>query len=153
MTHDPRKTFEAARAASTGELLLRAARLLDESALERLRAQPGAPPFRPAHTRLFPHLDFEGVRATELAARLGISKQAVGQLLGDLIEWGMVEQIPDPTDGRARLVRYSSSGAEALSHGLGILAGIEAEVRARLGDQAMQTFREALQTVIDVLER
>ena len=152
MTHDPRQAFEAARDASTGELLLRAARLLDEAALARLRAIPDAPPVRPAHTRLFPHLDFEGVRATELANRLGISKQAVGQLLGDLIEWGMVEQIPDPRDGRARLVRYTDEGARALIQGLGLLTDIEAEVTRRLGAEGMATFRLGLQTLIEALD-
>ncbi|MEO2006862.1 MAG: hypothetical protein ABGY41_22515, partial [Candidatus Poribacteria bacterium] len=37
---------------------------------------------------LFPHIDFEGIRLTVLAARLGISKQAVGQLVGELQSMG-----------------------------------------------------------------
>ena len=114
-------TLRAQTSASTGQLLLRAARLLDERALARLAAIPGAPPVRPAHTRLFPHLSFTGVRATTLAKRLGVTKQAVAPLLAELVAWGLVEQVPDPADRRATLVRFTHDGLAALTP-KGILA-------------------------------
>ncbi|MCB9687502.1 MAG: winged helix-turn-helix transcriptional regulator [Alphaproteobacteria bacterium] len=142
MDHD--EAMRRAAAASTGQLLLKAARLLDETALSRLAALPGAPPVRPAHTRLFPHLDFTGVRATELAARLGVTKQAVAPLVADLVRWGVVEQVPDPTDRRALLVRFTPHGLEALRHGLSLLADLEGEVAADVGAERMAVFRDVL---------
>lgn len=143
--------FEAARDAQTGQLLLKAARLLDERALERLAQVPGAPPVRPAHTRLFPHLDFSGVRVTELAARLGISKQAVSALVGDLLAWDIVEQVPDPADGRARLVRFTPRGLEGLGVGLAVLGSFEREIEAEIGPEAMAGFRVGLQAAVRLL--
>lgn len=142
----------AAREQTVAEMLLKAARLLDERALARLAALPGAPPVRPAHTRLFPHLDFEGVRITALAEKLGVTKQAVAPLVAELVSWGMVEQVPDPSDGRARLVRFTAQGAESLHHGLGLLVEVESGIAARIGPERMAGLREGLRAALEVLE-
>ncbi|MBK7757979.1 MAG: MarR family transcriptional regulator [Deltaproteobacteria bacterium] len=145
--------LRAQTSASTGQLLLRAARLLDEKALARLAAIPGAPPVRPAHTRLFPHLSFTGVRATTLARRLGVTKQAVAPLLAELVAWGLVEQVPDPADRRATLVRFTHDGLAALTHGLGLLGELEAEITAEVGAERAAVFREVLAVWVKVLSR
>ena len=146
-------TLRAQTSASTGQLLLRAARLLDEKALARLATIPGAPPVRPAHTRLFPHLSFTGVRATTLARRLGVTKQAVAPLLAELVAWGLVEQVPDPADRRATLVRFTHDGLAALTHGLGLLGELEAEITAEVGAERAAIFREVLAVWVKVLSR
>ena len=146
-------TLRAQTSASTGQLLLRAARLLDEKALARLAAIPGAPPVRPAHTRLFPHLSFTGVRATTLARRLGVTTQAVAPLLAELVAWGLVEQVPDPADRRATLVRFTHDGLAALTHGLGLLGELEAEITAEVGAERAAIFREVLAVWVKVLSR
>ena len=107
---------------------------------------------RPAHTRLFPHLDFDGVRGTTLAAKLGVTKQAVAPLVADLVAWGICEQVPDPTDGRASLIRFAPDGLQGLMHGLSVLAGIEAEVTRRVGEERAAVFREVLRAWVAVLE-
>lgn len=142
---DPDEALAAAARASTGQLLLRAARLLDERALAALAATPGAPPLRPAHTRLFPHLDFRGVRPSVLAERLGVTKQAITPLIGELAAWGVVELIDDPTDARARLVRFAPSGLEGLQRGLAALGAFEAAVVAEVGPERAAIFREVLE--------
>src|SRR6476646_8524796 len=93
-----RRAFEVTRDAATLQLLFKAARLANERALARAAADAQRPPVRAAHTALFPHLDFDGIRLTDLAARVGVTKQAVGQLVDDLADLGMVERISDPTD-------------------------------------------------------
>jgi DNA-binding MarR family transcriptional regulator len=143
--------LEAAKHASTGQLLLKAARLLDEVALERVRSVPGAPPVRPAHTRLFPHISLDGVRATDIASRLGVTKQAVAPLVADLVDWGMVEQVPDPSDGRARLVRWTEEGRRGLLHGLGVLGRLESEWAERAGADAVAVTRQSLLTLLAML--
>lgn len=137
------RRLEDAKAASTAQLLFRCARLLNERALAEVRALSGQP-VRAAHTALFPHLDLEGTRPTELARRLGVSKQAVGQLIDELEAMGMVERRPDPEDGRARRVHFSARGREALLHGLGVLRGLEAELAAQIGPAQMQALHGAL---------
>jgi hypothetical protein len=104
-----RRQFEAARDAATLQLLFKAARLANERSLVRAAAGPGSAgsaadlPVRPAHTALFPHLDFDGIRLTDLAARVGVTKQAVGQLVDELAALGVVERIDDPPSGSASL--------------------------------------------------
>src|SRR5690348_16870172 len=74
---------------STLQLLFKAARLLDEAALARVAEQRGGLRLRRSHTALFPHIDLAGTRITDLAERLGVSKQAVSQLVDDLEELGV----------------------------------------------------------------
>jgi DNA-binding MarR family transcriptional regulator len=128
--------LEAAKAESTGQLLFQCARLWNEAALARLRAQTGVD-VRVAHTQLFPHIPLEGASAVAIAAKAGISKQAVGKLIDDLVGLGLVERAPDPRDGRAHLVRWTARGREGLLAGGGLLKQMEAELTEKVGADAM----------------
>jgi DNA-binding MarR family transcriptional regulator len=144
---------EAAKSASVAQLLFKAARLLNERAIARVEPEAGAPRLRPAHTSLFPHIDLAGTRLTELARRLGISKQAVGQLVDELEQMGAIERIPDPEDGRAKLIRFSRRPGRSLLDGLAHLRTIEAELAGELGPDRMQALHEGLTALLAVLER
>src|SRR5215471_4318646 len=96
-----RRDLEAAKRQSTLQLLFRAARLADEEAVRRVAAIEGAPRLRRSHTALLPHIDLGGTRISDLAHRLGVSKQAVSELIDDLEAAGVVERLPDPDDARA----------------------------------------------------
>ncbi|MCA9614084.1 MAG: winged helix DNA-binding protein [Sandaracinus sp.] len=136
--------LEDAKRASVAQLLFRCARRVDELAVATLELPPGAPRPRRAHTALFPHLDFEGRRLTDLASAVGVTKQAVGPLLDELEEMGVVERIPDPVDGRAKLVRFSAKGREALLHGLTHLKEVEARLAEGIGAKKMRALHDAL---------
>lgn len=147
------RELAAAKAASVAQLLFKAARLLNERAVARARTPPGAPRLRPAHTGLFPHIDLAGTRLTELARRLGISKQAVGQLVDELEQMGAIERVPDPADGRAKLIRFSRRPGRSLLDGLRHLQTIEAELAEELGAERMRALHEGLTALLAVLER
>jgi DNA-binding MarR family transcriptional regulator len=147
-----RRQFEAARDAATLQLLFKASRLANERALGRLASDPARPPVRPAHTALFPHLDFDGIRLTDLAARVGVTKQAIGQLVDDLAALGMVERTGDPADKRAKRIRFSRRGYAALMQGLGTLREIEDALGAAIGRRRMRELHETLKLVIEALE-
>ena len=153
MTDTPsRATIDALRRASVAQLLLQAGRLVDERALAAVRGRPGAPAVRPAHTKLFPHVTREGVRLTELARRVGVTKQAVQPLVAELAAWGFVEVVPDPTDGRARLVRWTDAGLRGILDGLAVLAALDAALEGRVGAARWAALREALAEVVDALD-
>ena len=143
---------ESAKQASVGQLLLKCARLVDERAVARVNRGGLPVRLRPAHTSLLPHIDKEGTRLTELARRLGVTKQAVGQLVEDLEVMGVLERTADPLDGRAKLVRFTARGLEAILHGLGALREVEAEIERRAGARAVQALRSALPAVLAALE-
>jgi len=124
--------LERAKSASLLQLLFKAARLWNERAVAVVSKTSGIT-LRASHTALFPHIDLEGTRLTVLASRLGISKQAVGQLVGELEEMGVLERTLDESDARARLVCFTPKGKKALMHGLSILKGLEDEVQEVIG--------------------
>ena len=147
-----RAALEHAKQESVGQLLFKAARLLNERALGVIHAQSGTK-VRMAHTALFPHIAWEGTRSTELAQRLGISKQAIGQLIGDLEEMGVVRREPDPSDGRAALIRFTAHGQQALLHGLSVLKELEDELSREVGSSVLRTLKTNLTTLIAALEK
>lgn len=147
------ESVEKAKRASVGQLLLKGARLLDERALARINRQGPKVTLRPAHTSLLPHIDQQGTRLTELARRLGVTKQAAGQLVSDLESMRLLERVDDEADGRAKLVRFTRAGVEAIGHGLSVLRGIEDELEQALGKARMRQLHEALLTVVDELSR
>jgi DNA-binding transcriptional ArsR family regulator len=104
--------LEAAQDGSFGHTLLACARHYDELGQARLNEEVGAVLARPAVMRLVPHVTVDGIRATELARRTDVTKQAVSQTLSRLRDLGLVELVPDPTDGRAQLVRMTKAGVE-----------------------------------------
>ncbi|HKO53804.1 MAG TPA: MarR family transcriptional regulator [Polyangiaceae bacterium] len=144
--------LEARKRASVAQLLFKCARLVNERALAKVNEQPQAIVLRTSHTNLFPHLDFEGVRITELARRLDISKQAVSQTIAELELMDVVETIPDPNDGRARLARFTDKGKLAIVQGLGVLRGIESEMERSIGKAKFEALHDALLALEAMLE-
>src|SRR3954470_19241200 len=54
-----------------------------------------------AHNAVFGTLGFEGARTADLAVRAGITRQSMGEIVRELVELGILEMTPDPTDRRA----------------------------------------------------
>jgi DNA-binding MarR family transcriptional regulator len=141
--------LEDAKRESTLQLLFKAARLLNEEALVRVASRRGRPSLRPSHTNLFPHIDLEGTRIVDLAARVGVTKQAVSQLVDELEAFGAVERVPDPADGRAKLVRFTKQGRKGLLDGLSVLRELEEELAGAIGTTRMRQLHEALALLVD----
>ncbi len=63
-----------------------------------------------AHVGLWRYPGLEGVRPSQLADRVGITKQSVNDLLGHLEGHGYLLRVPDSADGRARVIRLTPKG-------------------------------------------
>lgn len=107
-------------------------------------AAAGYNDLRPAHFSVFQHLTPEGSRATDMAERAQITKQSMGYLVEALEKQGYVEQVPDPTDGRARLVRLTERGLAVNRLAGEILQQTEADWAKKLGKNKMQKLRHLL---------
>lgn len=105
-----------------------------------------------AQSRLMMGLDPEGTRLTVLAERAQIAKQTATALVDRLERAGYVERVPDPSDGRARLVRLTARAQEVLPVARAEEDRIEAEWRARLGPELMLQLRTALTALRDITD-
>ncbi|MEY4139950.1 MAG: hypothetical protein RLZZ371_2132, partial [Pseudomonadota bacterium] len=63
-----------------------------------------------SHVHITRHLALAGSRLTDLAARAGVSKQAMGKLVDQCEAWGLVQRQPDLRDARACLVMFTPTG-------------------------------------------
>lgn len=86
-----------------------------------------------------------------MAARANVSKQAIHPLIDDLVEMGTVERIADPTDKRAKLVRFTKQGRFNMLKGLELLGALEQEMAEEIGEKQMRALHTALLKVHDVL--
>jgi DNA-binding MarR family transcriptional regulator len=142
---------EEAKERNLGQLLMRAARYYNEICVSRV--QQFEPRFTVAHTRLFPHLDIEGgTRPSDLAKRLGMSKQAINQLLNDLEKMGVVRREPDPNDGRGKLIIFTEEGHKSMVKGLGVLKSLERELSDELTEPEVERTKDTLEQILEFLE-
>jgi DNA-binding MarR family transcriptional regulator len=148
-----RVELEAAKRQTTLQLLFKVSRLLDEAALRRIAAQHAGPRLRRSHTSLLPHIDLEGTRVSDLAERLGVTKQAVSQLVDDLEQLGVLARVSDPEDARARRVIFTERGRRGLLEGLAVLRALESELAASVGETCMKHLRAALLALDAHLEK
>jgi DNA-binding MarR family transcriptional regulator len=103
---------------------------------------------RPAHGCVFGFIDRGGgVRLTALADRSGLTKQAVGEAVADLERLGYVERIPDPSDGRAKIIRLTERGGRVAAAAEEIFADIERRFAAEVGDERLVEFRDTLRRI------
>jgi DNA-binding MarR family transcriptional regulator len=97
---------------------------------------------------VFGHIEPDGSRLTDLAARAGYTKQTVGEVASELEELGFVERVPDPQDKRAKIIRLTERGREAQRVGLGLIDDVEAEWSKRYGKARVAQLRELLEEVV-----
>lgn len=115
-----------------------------------LLTEAGFDDVRRAHNAVLIHLPDDGIRLTHLAERAGMSKQAMAELVAELVDKGYVERVPDPTDRRAKLLVARERGDAAHRATLEIFARIEQELAEVIGAEALESTRA---TLTDVLER
>jgi DNA-binding MarR family transcriptional regulator len=105
-----------------------------------------------AQARLMMGVDPEGTRLSVLAARGQVAKQTATALVDKLERAGYVERVPDPSDGRAKLVRMTPRAEAALPLARAEEDRIEAEWRAHLGTRRMDQLRDALTALRDITD-
>jgi DNA-binding MarR family transcriptional regulator len=102
---------------------------------------------RPGHGCVFGTIDPEGSRLTDLAERAGMTKQTVGEVTSDLERLGYLERVPDPLDGRAKIIRLTERGREAQAVGRRLIDEVEREWAERYGEERVAALRDALETI------
>lgn len=134
-----------------GLLLFIPYRELENRVIAALRAA-GFDDVTTAQMKIAQRIGPNGTRLTELAQQAQVTKQTAGFLVDQLERAGWVERIPDPSDKRARLVRISQRGEQAIPIADGVLAEVEAEWTAHLGTRRMAQLRGSLTALREITD-
>ncbi|MFD6421982.1 MarR family winged helix-turn-helix transcriptional regulator [Streptomyces sp. NPDC060198] len=106
---------------------------------------------RPVHGMVFQTLRTSGATSSELADRLGVTKQAAGQIVDDLEKRGFVERLPHPEGGRRRLVVLTAKAREHLAAAGHVLHDLEAQLSDRLHASGLRVPRAELAALVRTL--
>jgi DNA-binding MarR family transcriptional regulator len=127
-----------------GWRLWRLARLWkDEFDAEMVRR--GYPWITEARGAIIGQLRPGGLPQSALSAALGVSKQAVQQFVDELVAEGAVERVPDPDDGRGKIVRLTARGVASITDGNAVKREIERRYRRRAGAERFAVLQEVLE--------
>jgi len=86
----------------------------------------------------------DGMRPSELAARMKVTKQALNYLLGNLERLGYLERHLDPDDRRARRIALTDRGRALVPIIRGAVSQTERDWAATLGETRFAQLRELL---------
>jgi DNA-binding MarR family transcriptional regulator len=136
---------------NTGLLLFIPHRAMENRIFHAL-AEAGFDDFTLAQARVMQRIGPHGTRLTELAEAAQVTKQTASHLVDQLERTGYVRRTPDPTDARARLVRLAERGLTAQPVAAGVVAQVEDEWRAPLGERRWRQLREALTALREVTD-
>jgi DNA-binding MarR family transcriptional regulator len=131
-----------------GVLLFIAHRALEQRAHDAVVAA-GVTDITLAQARIAARIGPGGTRVSDLAAQARVTKQSAAFLVEQLEAAGYVERVPDPADGRARLVRLTARADR-------VVKTANAEVERVLTEWAdhvgVDRLRQVSQTLLDLRE-
>lgn len=111
--------------------------------------ETGHEDLRPTHClNVFRFMDCDGTRPTTLARRAGMTPQAMSELVGYLEQRDYVRRVPDPSDGRGRIVVYADRGTRAAEISAAYFADMEARWGAVVGPDRLEDVRSALAHIL-----
>jgi DNA-binding MarR family transcriptional regulator len=110
-------------------------------------ARQGHPTIRPMHGFVFQAIGIDGTTAVELAARLGVTKQAAGKTIASLERQGYVERAADPRDARRKTVRLTGKGVDVLDRSARLFDTIQTRWAEAIGEDRLAALHTDLRTM------
>ncbi len=123
--------------------LLRLAHQVARSRLLQALAERGLADINEAYSGLFQYPPIDGMRPSALAKRLGISKQALNHLLGQLEKLGYVKRRREGETGHV-VVRFTERGWRVIETNIATIRQLEANWQRQLGKQRFANLKDAL---------
>jgi DNA-binding MarR family transcriptional regulator len=106
-------------------------------------------PQKPSHSAVFAQIRPEGSRLTDLARGAGMTPQAMGELVDELVDLEYVVRRLDPSDGRAKLIMLTEKGRACVAAGVATIGTLEERVSGLLGERGHRELRRLLQRLLD----
>ena len=107
----------------------------------------GHPELRAAHGAVFQYLSDTGTTVSRLAERAQMTKQAMAELVLHLERHGYVTRVPDPHDGRAKLVLPTARGREVAYLAQGLVPELEERIARTIGQRRLTQLRTDLERI------
>ena len=126
-----------------GALLRMPWEAVQQHMLERLRER-GFDDFDRAYFAVFRYPGPQGARPSDVAAQVGISRQALNYQLGELERLGYLEREPHPDDLRAKRIVLTERGIAAVGVIRDAVAEMESAWERRLGPKRFAELRNLL---------
>jgi DNA-binding HxlR family transcriptional regulator len=123
--------------------LLKCVYWFDDALQENMSAQ-GFPRASRAISFILLNVAHGEYRATNIAKNLGISRQAVSQMLNELRDRGMLRMRVDPSDKRSQIVEFSPRFTKMGSACAEVLAQVEGALARRIGMGSFEAMRRGL---------
>ena len=119
--------------------------------MRRVR-EAGFPELQAGWLRILGHLDSEGTRPKVIAEKAGMSAQATGQMIDDLVRSGVVTRTPDAVDKRGVVIQFTSRGRKMLETSVRKMAEVEAEYAALVGKKRYALLKELLVELVGAID-
>ena len=132
-----------------GALLRMAWEALQSELYDELRAA-GFDDLREVHRPMLRYPPIDGMRPTDLAGHVKLSKQATNDLIRDLERMGYIRLERDPADGRARIIRYTERGWRMYRAGADFSRDIGQRWAAKIGQRRYEQFHATLRAIVDL---
>lgn len=127
-----------------GKLLLNAFHWFDESLRLSLQSQ-GWGKLTQSQSLVMAQITDTGLRISELARRVGISRQAAQKRIAELEAAGLVSTATDPDNASAKIVILTDQGRKNIDAALHCFAQIESALKERIGHQKVTDLRRILE--------
>jgi DNA-binding MarR family transcriptional regulator len=105
-----------------------------------------------AHVGLWRYPGLEGLRPSQLANRVGITKQSVNDLLGHLEQHGYLLREPDSADGRVRVIRLTPKGRRLQQTIYAAAGAAQQKIEDILGPRRFAQLHSSLELLTEQLE-
>lgn len=134
-----------------GLLLFIANRELEQRAYDAV-VDAGYTDITPTQARVAARIGPDGTRVSDLAAQARVTKQSAAFLVEQLEAAGYAERVPDPRDGRARLVRLTPRAAGVVRAANAEVERVLAEWSAHVGEARLHQVLETLRDLREIAD-
>ena len=115
-------------------------------------AQAGYDDLTVSQARVLARLGPDGTRMGDLAEQAQVTKQTASATVDHLVRMGYVERVTDPSDQRARLVRFADRGLGACAVARRAEAEVQSDWEQHLGPSDSRALRRALTRLREITD-
>ena len=134
-----------------GILLFVANRALEQRAFDAV-VDAGITDITLAQARVAARIGPDGSRVSDLAEQARVTKQSAAFLVEQLETAGYVERVPDPTDGRARLVRLTTRARRVAEAADAEVQRVLTEWADHVGEERLRQMHETLRDLREITD-